>query len=184
MEGIKRRFSIIRVALGSRRYLLAPVFGSIAGFFSWLADEFNKAGMNALVGFPPWAVATIVMLLMIAWWLLEYAEKLQTQISGTRAHLSALLSKGVEIRNDGRGKFPDQDSWIAWEESAVNWNSEVIEAIRKVNEADAQWFAVLDVVPSPRLKFDPTHIAHTKLYREHDFRLKRLGDMVQNLRRD
>ena len=79
-------------------------------------------------------------------------------------------------------QFADQASWQRWEKEAKDWNEKVLEEMKKLDEADALWFSVLDNVPEPRIKFykpynhkDP----HDKLYREHDLRLRRLGEMLQ-----
>lgn len=81
--------------------------------------------------------------------------------------------------------MPDKAILEAWIAEVVQWERDVTSAIAKVNEADAVWFSVLDVVPEPRIAlYGAVPSNHEKLYRQHDARLARLGDMIRNLWRD
>ena len=182
--------SIIKAALGIRRYILLSMVAGLAGIFAWLFAHLEKIGLPVPPGLPlPWAAAIAVIFVIVAWALLEYSVTLGRRISGARVELSRLRAKGVDIRNDGRFAFPDESSWLDWKQKAEDWNTEVIAAIGKVNEADAQWFSILDIVPEPRLPMkveDPSKLydGHMKLYREHDCRVARLGEMVRELWRE
>lgn len=182
--------SVIKAALGIRRYILLSMVAGLAGIFAWLFAHLEKLGLPVLPGLPlPWAAAIAVIFVIVVLALLEHAVKLQRRISGARVELSHLRAKGVGIRNDGRFGFRDEISWLDWKQEAEDWNTEVIAAIGKVNEADAQWFSILDIVPEPRLPMkvktlNKLYEGHMKLYREHDCRVARLGEMVRELWRE
>jgi hypothetical protein len=62
---------------------------------------------------------------------------------------------------------------------------EVIETIKPVSHADAEWFATLGEVPSARVSIpnlrlggEADRMIFVKTFREHDFRLKRLDDLL------
>ena len=58
----------------------------------------------------------------------------------------------------------------------------VIENIDMIDKGCAEWFRVLDIVPAPRLEGNSYWGNQvTKIYAEHDLRLKRLDDLIQEL---
>ena len=190
MGWIRDRWAVLQAALGLRRFLLAPIIGTVVGSVDWVARKFAEADMGHLIGVPSWAVGIFAATFLVFWWVLEYAVKLRKQIKGTRTELSRLREEGVGIRNAGMSMFSTRNGYDAWKAKTLDWNSRVIEEIRKINEADAEWFKVLDVVKAPRLQIDIRPPApdwmndHKFFYKNHDFRLKRLGEMIQNLWRD
>jgi len=97
-----------------------------------------------------------------------------------RAHLSVLRTEGVAIRNKGQRLKSD---FPTWEVEVATWASNVIQAIAAIDEADAEWFKTLDTVPPPRLPIltpFPKHEAkHLKIYREHDYRIVKLDQIIQ-----
>lgn len=190
MGWIRDRWAVLQISLGFRRFLLVPIFGAVVTGVDWLVGRLAMADMGSLIGVPSWAVGLYAATLLVLWWVLEYAVKLRKQIRGTRVELSRLRSEGVGLRNLGMSMFPTQADFDKWKDETVNWNDGVIEEIRKINEGDAEWFKVLDVVETPRLLIDIKPPApdwmedHKKHFQNHDFRLKRLGEMIQHLWRD
>ena len=185
MVWIAESWAVFKAALGVKRYIIWISFASFAGVITWWLTYLSEVGVNISPGsLLPWVSAFATILIVIVLALLDYAVKLRRRMGGARIKLSHLREEGVRIRNAGNNQFADQSSWLRWQESALDWDKKIIDAIKEVNEADAIWFSVLDVVPSPRIPFYRTHDPsdpHEKLYREHDFRLKRLGAMIQNL---
>lgn len=98
--------------------------------------------------------------------------------------MAKLRTAGVEIRNHGC-ILNDDTTWRAWANAAEEWSRKVYESLKSISEADAEFFRVLDVVPSePRVIYVPFNEEHMKVFREHDCRLDRLGRMVYNLWRE
>ena len=189
MNWLKERGAAIAASWQERRYMLPSLIIAVSTLAGLAVTGLNRAGVN-LSWLLPWLFGLFVAVVLGILWILEYTVKLRKQIRGTRVGLSELREEGVGIRNAGMHPFPNPSSWTAWQESALDWEGRVIEKIKEINEADAVWFKTLDVVPNPRLPLSLTKPPETwqaerrKLYGEHDFRLKRLGEMIQNLWRD
>ena len=83
----------------------------------------------------------------------------------------------------GMGVLSETD-FAQWERRALLWNDRVIESIRKISEADAEWFSILDVVTVPRVGAGFNFGPFQKLFGEHDLRVKRLGKMIYRLWKD
>ena len=75
----------------------------------------------------------------------------------------------------------DTAAWQIWTERASKWNEDVIGELMKVSEGDAEWFSILDVVDPPRLTSPQSKGGDGDRFAMHDFRLKRLGDMIREL---
>ena len=189
MGWISDRLAVVKAAWQERRYVLPSLIVAVAGVSGLLIALLQAQGLD-LSGLLPYLVGLFIASLLGGFWIIEYAVKLRKQIRGTRVGLSVLRQEGVVIRNDGRRAFRDKSSWTEWEKRAKDWNLRVIEKIKEVNEADAIWYETLDVVPLPRLNFAKTSAREfwedeqERLYGWHDFRLKRLGEMIQSLWRD
>ncbi|MGH6792086.1 MAG: hypothetical protein ACRECF_05035 [Methyloceanibacter sp.] len=130
------------------------------------------------------AIALIIAILLF-WIMLEHALKLTRQIADARVKIADLRHDGVRIRNDAL-VMTDKE-WPTWNEKALKWNTDVTEEIKKISVADSIWFSVLDVVPPQRIDpaitpADPLiREKYLKLFREHDYRLKRLNNMIRDL---
>jgi hypothetical protein len=88
----------------------------------------------------------------------------------------------VALRNRAGDAADTADvGWPEWEEQAAEWTQRVIETIRQLNEADAEWFATLDVVPAPRIPLKSVWYSESKghLYAMHDFRLVKLEQLIK-----
>lgn len=193
MGAAREHWEAIRVGLGFKRFLLVPVLGVLITGADIVAPKLLAFGFGGLIGVPSWAIGTFFGTVLVTYWLLEYVVDLRRQIFGTRVSLSKLRSEGVSIRNKGAKRFQTLEAYEEWHESVLDWNDRTISEIRKINEADAEWYAVLDIVEPPRLPIEvsksfrpalPWDELHDVNYRQHDFRLKRLGEMIQNLWRD
>lgn len=180
----KTWFFSFKKAAGPRRYLVAAIFFSVTALFDRIASWLKGGSMMDLIGMPSWAAGIIVLLLFFLYWTIERLVLLDRRMSGARAELAKLRSEGVEIRNDGV-EIKDEGAWRQWEKAANEWSEKVYVNLRKISEADAEWFRVLDVVPvTPRVPHIPFNKEHTKLFGEHDCRVDRLGSMVYNLWRE
>jgi hypothetical protein len=173
------RKAALESAAGIRRYVIAGLISFAVAAFDYVRSATERRGMTALVGMPSWGVGVIVFLAIVSWWLLERLVTFERQIRGSRLDLAKLRVIGVAMRNEGLQLTGFEEGWTEWSARVEKWNTDVIANMRKLNEADAEWFSVLDVVPAPRLA--PSRAgspAHEKLFREHDFRLRRLGEMI------
>ena len=97
-----------------------------------------------------------------------------------RYELTVLRTKGVGVRNNahylGLELPPTVKEWLG---SVDSWNNSVIESIKKYDPSDAEWFKTLDTVPTPRVQYPSNDPIIIKAFREHDYRLKRLDDLIQ-----
>ena len=189
----------IRRSFGSTDGLLA--FGTIAiGFIGWWTN------LEFIAQVPVWVYAVLVFvvvfgvrLLCAPYWIyrdaLETIERLRAEVeqfkmrqeplqrtASARLTLANLRTDGVKIRNAGQN-LKDKDEAIAWIAETGEWMQRTIAAIETVDEADAEWFATLDAVPPPRVQlyFPAKHHegAHLKAFREHDFRLHKLEQLIE-----
>jgi hypothetical protein len=187
MSWISERWGAFSAAAGPRRYIIGGIISVVIAFSDHIWSWFGNASMTGLLGVPSWAVAIIVALGMIAYWLLEDLVHLRRRMRGARYELAKLRSQGVAIRNEGTS-ITHRQTLENWKKRTLDWNEEVIANIKMINEADAEWFSILDVVPEPRIPIERTSTVdltlsadHHKLYREHDLRLKRLGEMLYEI---
>jgi hypothetical protein len=179
------RWDAFNAAAGPRRYIMGGIVTIVIATADFARSWLTGRGLEWLVGVPSWLIAIIVALGLVAFWLLEHLAQLRRRMRGARLDLAKLRSEGVALRN--AGVTMADDAWELWQEKVLKWNQNVIRNIREINEADAEWFTTLDIVPPPRIEVrvvprDPQTLqAHGKLFREHDFRLKRLGRMIYRL---
>jgi len=75
--------------------------------------------------------------------------------------------------------FPDDLS--AWIAKLTAWTNEVLDAAKKINRAEAEWFATLDAVPPPRVQIPNPRLGskedravYISAFAQHDFRLAKL----------
>ena len=103
----------------------------------------------------------------------------------TRLYLARLRTRGVVLRNEINQVLPFQPGGIlgnpveSWFGKLDTWRELVINGIELLDSADAEWFRTLDAVPSPRVSCPSDDPKITKAFREHDYRLKRLEDLIQ-----
>ncbi len=76
MDWIKERWRTASQAIGIRRFAIGSVVLGAVAILNWLAAE---VAMSWLSGIPNRAVAVAVPLVLVAWWLLEYANKLRKE---------------------------------------------------------------------------------------------------------
>jgi hypothetical protein len=177
------RFSALAAAAGHRRYVIGGIITATIAFSDYIRNRIFGGSESALLQIPSWVYAVFVGLGFVLWWLLEELVRLRRQIKGARFELARLRAEGVAIRNDGMGISSETD-FAEWERRALIWNDRVIESMRKISEADAEWFSILDVVTAPRVGTGFKYGPFQKLFGEHDLRVKRLGKMIYRLWKD
>lgn len=175
----------INAAMGPRKYIIFTLCSGVTVAVDWLYSKIEATGKPVpLLGVPSWVVATWVGTGLIVYWLLDHLVKMRDRIKGARLELARLRTSGVDLRNHGRHLIGSKIPWKKWEKDVTDWDLNVIDCLKNVNEAAAEWFKVLDVVPSPRLQVieflqdQDERDAHLDLYKWHDFRLTRLEKLI------
>jgi len=101
-----------------------------------------------------------------------------------RLRLTRLRDLGVSIRNDAAWLLytTDLDKWTR---RVINWQKDVRDAIKIIDEPDSIWFGTLDAVPPPRVKIPPVRLGgdgdrqmFVSTFSQHDFRLARLAQLL------
>lgn len=143
--------------------------------------EYETEGM--IFGFPSWILGFLAAVSFLFIWFATYAHKLRLKIQVSRVRLSELRKTGVDLRNKGQRRFHYNPDWESWRDETIEWQKEVYNSIKEISVADAEWFDTMDVVPDPRLNLvNPVNgDTHPKRYREHDFQVARLGEMIRDL---
>lgn len=97
-------------------------------------------------------------------------------LADLRLQLAKLRADGVAMRNDAQSMIDSS----AWASVADDWMRQTIATIKEIDEADAEWFRILDAVPPARVALNPNATAaHSKAFREHDYRLVRLDKLIE-----
>jgi hypothetical protein len=167
-------------AAGVRRYVIGGAVSIAVALFDWIKPYLVGAGMSPLIGVPSWVLGAAVALGFVVYWLLERLVKFERQLKGAKFNLARLRAQGVALRNEGRNEL-SAGAWEIWKGRASKWNDDAIVELRKISEGDAEWFSILDVVPPPRLASPQSIGGDGDDFAMHDFRLKRLGDMIREL---
>lgn len=186
-ESSGRYYPVIGLAIAALLERLDWLYQLYLEHFAAAVAVPEQTGGLMIFGFPSWIVAVA----FAGWWFFFFALNrviwLNRQIKDGRVKIADLRHKGVQIRNRGRWIVQDEKSWLKWKKEALEWNRKVKREMEKISEADAEWFAILDVVPPPRLfpklllQDEKLQQDFLKLYQEHDFRLARLGEMIRDL---
>jgi hypothetical protein len=134
---------------------------------------------------PLWILAAImaVRLILAPYWLYSECRSVGPISADPtkRKRLAELRADGVKLRNEVGQLTIGKGDWI----KRINkWREDTISAIREIDEADADWYCILDVVPEPRITLPMTlrggsYHELLKNFREHDFRLVRLDQLIQ-----
>ena len=77
----RQRIEALNEALGFRRYLLAPLFGAVAGFADWVFLRLETVGMSYFLGVPPVVVGIFAALAALAYFLLEHVVHLRKRLT-------------------------------------------------------------------------------------------------------
>ena len=127
---------------------------------------------------PVWVLGTIITgrLVLAPYWMWKEDEVLRPAPSKARTRLTELRAEGVAIRNRGQNLTQDLPAWLA---EVRKWEEATIAAIKKIDEADGEWFRTLDTVPQPRIKVHALDKEHLKTFREIDYGLTRLDHLIQ-----
>lgn len=159
-------------------FLLKAVFDAVlyAPLMRELENRLGRLQAELIAGFAAVAVPVLAAVAVV-YGVYRYVHwELKRQAYGARNELSELRSKGVELRNDGIRLGVDV---AAWDRASVEWMQKVVATIGKIDEADAEWFKTLDAVPAARVQPLQLDARHLRSFREHDYRLIRLEELIK-----
>lgn len=151
------------------RLLSAPLMTFMRSHFGALAADtiVNFAAIGVPVA---GAVALVYGTYRYVHW------ELARRAYGARDVLSVLRSEGVELRNQGLRLGVDI---AAWDRASTAWADKVVATIKEIDGPDAEWFRTLDAVPAARVQPLELDAKHLKSFREHDYRLVRLEELIK-----
>jgi hypothetical protein len=75
MQWLKSRWATLHEAVGFRRFLFGSTITAILGGLHFAESH----GVTWLGGIPTWTVVALIVLAMLTWWLLQYANHLRVQ---------------------------------------------------------------------------------------------------------
>lgn len=179
----------LKAAAGIKWQLLGVLVSLVVARADWINKklvqiEILPSGTEDMIfGFPSWILGFASALAFLFAWMFAYAHKLRRQIQISRVELSKLRKRGVALRNEGKSLFSSNSEFLEWSQNTKDWHKEVYESLKKISEADAEWFETLDVVPQPRIPLLNSFITNTQIdrYRQLDFQVRRLGEMIREL---
>ena len=77
MGWLKKRLQTLNAALGVKRFIIASVVTVVLALLEWANENFQ---VNWLPDIPAWTVIVGVPLILITWWVFEYAHKLKQRL--------------------------------------------------------------------------------------------------------
>jgi hypothetical protein len=80
MSWFRERWSVIVDGVGARRFTIGAIFTAVVTFVVYLANALNEPAMVSR--FVPWLIAVVVLAILVAWWMVEFAVKLRRQLRG------------------------------------------------------------------------------------------------------
>ena len=80
MGWFRERLSVIVDGVGARRFTIGAIFTAVVTLVVYLANALNEPAMVSR--FVPWLIAVVVLAILVAWWIVEYAVKLRRQLRG------------------------------------------------------------------------------------------------------
>lgn len=181
IDWFKTHLRAFKDAAGIHRYVLSTVIITLVGLLDFLSLKATGVSSAQIIGVPSLFVSIILAIIITWYWLLTHIVKLNKTRDGAYLELSKLRLKGVEIRNRGRVKFPEDNQLKVWVQEVEDWDKNVISALGEIDKGAAQWFRVLDIVPEPRLSLLTDNQNHMHQYRMHDRRLDNLGQLIREL---
>src|SRR5262249_55553559 len=155
MRWLSERWDAFSAAAGPRRFVIGAIISVVIALTDHVWSLLGNVSMTRILGIPSWGAGIIVALLLVAYWLLEYLVQLRRRMRGARFELAKLRTEGVVIRNEGRS-ISHKQALSKWEKKVGDWNSAVILSMGEINQADAEWFSVMDVIPDARLPIENT----------------------------
>jgi hypothetical protein len=129
MGWVKDRLSAFADGVGAKRFVLGAVFGFIVGAVDHIRAWIQGAGVTQSVGVPSWIFGLLVIVVLIAWWLLEYAVRLRRQLRGALDLENALdtLSTYFDEGNNKifNAKISNPTEYGSWKVEWKQWYEKV-----------------------------------------------------------
>jgi hypothetical protein len=109
---------------------------------------------------------------------------IRNRAEAVRLRVAELITEGAGLRNeacDEYDPFPDS-GWVGWTSRQALWHRVVLAELKKASPADAEWYRTLNEVPEPlipaNIHMGGTSVEHLQTYAMHNFRLKKLEQLV------
>jgi hypothetical protein len=143
-----------------------PINSALASLDAWVLPQFKHP-----------AAGLLFTGLLVAWVIYQPVNfVMYEKRKRGRVKLAELRDAGVSIRNECITILPSR--LAAWMSRAEQWNIDATKAIAEIDRADSMWFATLDALPPGRVRMTALSAEQAKLYREHDFRLVKLEELM------
>ena len=174
-------FELVLVGLvAAFAYLFQPVFEHLFAdtLVAWLEKYLQNSEAEVIVRLSE-IVLPVVGLTLLIWVLYRFLKRETERLfinEDARLELAKLRTEGVDLRNRCVPLAMSLSEWIA---ECQGWTGRVIETIKKISQADAEWFKTLDAVPPPRLFLESSNPAQILTYRVHDFYLVKLEELIK-----
>ena len=174
-------FELVLVGLvAAFAYLFQPVFEHLFAdtLVAWLEKYLQNSEAEVIVRLSE-IVLPVVGLTLLIWVLYRFLKRETERLfinEDARLELAKLRTEGVSLRNRCVPLTTSLPEWIA---ECQGWTGRVIETIKKISQADAEWFKTLDAVPPPRLFLESSNPAQILTYRVHDFYLVKLEELIK-----
>lgn len=187
-DSVAAKFGVFALALWAGLWLFWATFQSaVMATLNWLlVGKLGVIPISLEISLPllttAWAPPLILAVLIggpvwIVFLLGRGRREDVSDLEEARWQMVRLRKVGVAIGKQGRELARTElESWIG---QVREWQRNVIEAIEIYSLGDAEWFAELDRVPAPRVAAKVAAPEHQTHYREHDYRLVRLEELLE-----
>lgn len=111
---------------------------------------------------------------------LDFYSKRET----VRLRIAELITEGAGIRNEATDHYNPftHDEAVGWSNRASAWHNVVLNTLKSVSAADAEWYRTLNEVPNPAIPMAKPMAGMDddilQIYAMHNFRLKKLEQLV------
>jgi hypothetical protein len=121
------RISAFSDGIGPRRFALGAVLVAVTTAVKYAASRWLGPGMS--LDFPPWMAGALVLLLLIAWWMLEYAVRLRRQLRGA-VNLETSLDTLSQYFDEGNSqlfnaRITNAAEYGTWKAEWKQWDQKV-----------------------------------------------------------
>jgi hypothetical protein len=172
-----------------RGHWLEAMSGAFSVPFAAAGVWASAAGANG------YATASFVALAILGAWFAAYrlwsvernkvAElDVGARREAVRLRIAELITEGAGMRNEATDAYNpfSRDELEGWSGRITAWHNVVLDALKTVSAADAEWYRTLNEVPKPAIPMaiPPEGVLedHMQLYAMHNFRLKKLEQLV------
>jgi hypothetical protein len=141
-----------------------------------LQDHFGRLAADTIANFAAIGVPVVAAFALVYGTYRYVYWEIARDAYGARDMLADLRTTGIALRNQGMHLGVDI---ATWDRASLEWADKVTATIKQIDGPDAEWFKTLDAVPAARVRPLQLDAAHHKSFREHDYRLVRLEELIK-----